>query len=561
MAFKAKISFSERDEKELQSIRKVEDLLFKKAKTEISHEDKRANVDGHIELLDSTRRICGKIIVQVKTVDKQYEGLSKYPCPTSLFAYAEATTEIVFLLAVDHSRNVVLFKHISRKLLNENRDKEEQETIMLHFDANEELRDDNVDKVLNHWGDICLTQARFLDQGESILAENEVLKTAIRNMSEYRTTMSATDILELQIFSDKYNELLNIEFKYIKNILFPNVWKRGVAIYSYTEDSLEYSLYNIKNGEYLPPIVQLAPVSVIGIKHEYDYTSLSCGSNDIKNSPVGCATALIKKHVEEFIKSKRIIPYDETFLIEYIHEFVEANWRQLHLNKYSELDVPSLIQHFQSKYPYIDRMPVHSVSGGKSIYINTVYEAIKCLSKNGYTTIPYPYPRKGSYGNTGMVYDFFSPSTALEKSKIVILNTIRAYQNFIQSEFPLLVNDLDAFYGGNLISVLVDYSNPVQKFIFHIYYFRSIVPSNEKIITIEDVSSSRIMQENNFTSTSELFMRKTVMFNGKEFTALRGGGLSYMTILFGKYNCLTYFYELLKDHFDNYFEKNGFLRE
>lgn len=242
---------------------------------------------------------------------------------------------------------------------------------------------------------------------------------------------------------------------------------------------------------------------------------------------------------------------------EYIHDFIEANWRNLHLKKYSELNVLSLIQHFQSRYPYINKKPVHAFSGGKTIYINTVYEAIKCLFKMGYTTIPYPYPRKGSYGNTGMVYDSFSPSTALEKSQIVILGTIRAYQNFIQSEFPLLVNELDAFYGGNLFSVLVDYSDPGHKFVFHIYYYRRTVPSNEKIITIEEVSNSRIMQENNITSASDIFMKKSVMFHGKEYSAFREGGLNNMTILFGKYNSLTYFYELLKNHFDDFFKKRG----
>jgi hypothetical protein len=177
------------------------------------------------------------------------------------------------------------------------------------------------------------------------------------------------------------------------------------------------------------------------------------------------------------------------------------------------------------------------------------------LSEIGYTTIPYPYPAKGSYGNTGMVYDLYSPTTALEKSRIVILNTIRAYQSFIQSEFPLLADKLDAFYGGNLISVLVDYSDPGHKFIFHINYFRSIPPSNEKTIIIEEISESRIMKENNLSSATELLFRKDpVMFNSQEFSCFRGGGINDMTILFGKYNCLTYFYELLKTHFDDYFK-------
>lgn len=82
------------------------------------------------------------------------EGHNRFPCPTSLFAYAETTTDNVFLLAVDHSQDKVLYKHISPKLLDENRDKEQQETITLHFKPNEELRKDNIEvdikKLVKH---------------------------------------------------------------------------------------------------------------------------------------------------------------------------------------------------------------------------------------------------------------------------------------------------------------------------------------------------------------------------------------------------------------------------
>lgn len=99
-------------------------------------------------MLDSSNRINGKITVQVKTVSQKDEGHNRFPCPTSLFAYAETTTDNVFLLAVDHSQDKVLYKHISPKLLDENRDKEQQETITLHFKPNEELRKDNIEVVL-----------------------------------------------------------------------------------------------------------------------------------------------------------------------------------------------------------------------------------------------------------------------------------------------------------------------------------------------------------------------------------------------------------------------------
>ncbi len=555
MSYKAKVSIDANGVKEERSVLFIQTLLLGRTKNYIDKGTTQSNIDGYIELLDSSNRINGKITVQVKTISQRDEGYNKFPCPTSLFAYAETTTDNVFLLAVDHSQDKVLYKHISPKLLNENRDKEQQETITLHFTQNEELRRDNIDNVLEDWLSICSSRVFCLTNSEAILEENSELKSYLQNMPKIATDLRSCDIAEIQNFTDAYNGLLESDFKYIKSVLFPNVWKRGIAIYTYTDNSLEYSLYNINKGELVAPIVQMPKCSILEMKYEHDYASFSCGENKLKENPKLYSLSIIKKHIDGFIKNQRIIPSDEVFLIEYIHEFIEANWRLLHLKKYSDLNVCSLIQHFQSKYPYIDKMPVHLVSGGKSIYVNTVYKAVKLLSEIWYTTIPYPYPAKGSCGNTGMVYDLYSPTTALEKSRIVILNTIRAYQSFIQSEFPLLADKLDAFYGGNLISILVDYSDPGHKFIFYINYFRSIPPSNEKTIIIEEISESRIMKENNLSSATELLFRKDhVMFNSQEFSCFRGGGINDMTILFGKYNCLTYFYELLKTHFDDYFK-------
>lgn len=555
MSYKAKVSIDANGVKEERSVLFIQTLLLGRTKNYIDKGTTQSNIDGYIELLDSSNRINGKITVQVKTVSQRDEGHNKFPCPTSLFAYAETTTDNVFLLAVDHSQDKVLYKHISPKLLNENRDKEQQETITLHFTQNEELRRDNIDNVLEDWLSICSSRVFCLTNSEAILEENSELKSYLQNMPKMATDLRSCDIAEIQNFTDAYNGLLESDFRYIKSVLFPNVWKRGIAIYTYTDNSLEYSLYNINIGELVAPIVQMPQCSIFEIKNGHDYASFSCAENKLKENSKLYSLSIIKKHIEDFIKNQKIIPSDEVFLIEYIHEFIEANWRHLHLKKYSDLNVYSLIQHFQSKYQYIDKMPVHLVSGGKSIYVNTVYKAVKLLSEIGYTTIPYPYPAKGSYGNTGMVYDLYSPTTALEKSRIVILNTIRAYQSFIQSEFPLLADKLDAFYGGNLISVLVDYSDPGHKFIFHINYFRSIPPSNEKTIIIEEISESRIMKENNLSSATELLFRKDpVMFNSQEFSCFRGGGINDMTILFGKYNCLSYFYELLKTHFDDYFK-------
>lgn len=557
MAYLANVSLTDNGVKEERSVLFIRQLLLGKAKAQIELEDKKANIDGYIELLDSSKRICGKITVQVKTVASGYEGLNKYPCPTSLFAYAEVTTDNVFLLAVDHSCNKVLWKYISRKILKDNRGKESQGTITIHFETQEELYADNVEETLLKWLTICKSHTEFLCNEEGIVEENKLLKDRLLQIPENRTTLNRQDVSEIQIFSDEYNRLLSNDFRCIRRTLFPDLWKRGIAIYSYSETQLEYSLFNIKNGEFVSPIVQLPQRSIFNLEHTHDFASFSCSSNSIKENAKLYALEIVKNHFDDFVKKQRIIPFDEEFLKEYVHDFVEANRRTLHIDAYSELNVGTLLRYFQTKYPDIEKYPIRLHSSGKTIYLNTVYDAIMCLSELGYESIPYPYPRKGIYGKRGMIYDFFSPSGALEKSKLVILNSIRAYQNFIQSEFPLLATELDAFYGGNLISVLVDYSDPGKKFIFHTCFFKSDQPSNEKVITIEEVSDSKIMKENAVYSPSELFVRQSVLFNGHKYSAFRSGGLNDMTILFDKYNCLTYFYELLKDHFKDYFQKKG----
>lgn len=553
MAYKDKIAQTANGIKETKSVLFIETLLVEKVKTDIKRDNTQATIDGYIYLLDAENKVCGNITVQVKTVNKKDEGHNKYPCPTSLFAYAENNPDNVFLLAVDHSQNKVLFKHISRKILKDNRDKEDQDTITLYFSKEEELKSDNVDKVIALWKSICKDKVNFFDTVSSIKEENEALKVKLLKRPEYINTFSESDIKELQVFSDRYNDLLNNSFNYIKRILFPNVWKRGIAVYLYSDSSLEYSLFNIKEGELLPPIMQLPPVSIFGITPNHDYASFSCKDNDIHRSPIKSAISLIKKHVEEFVKSKRIIPTEEIFLIEYVHEFVEANSRQFKLPKYSTLNVDELRQYLLSKYPHIDQARICSINNGVSI--NTIYDALTYLSKLEYKKLSYPYPRRGIYANTGYVSDLYSSETALEKLQQVVLATFRAYQAFIQTEFPLLYEQLDLFYGSNLIAILLDYSNTKGWAKINVCYLKSIVPCNDKFITVESITSSEIMEENAIVNGFDLWGKETVIYKGQEYKILRCGNFSDKSILFGRYNCLTFFYDLLKEHFKDYFQR------
>lgn len=558
MGYKAHVSLTENSIKETRSVLFIENLLVGRAKTDIEREDKKANIDGFIELINDERRIIGKITVQVKTVRPCDEGKNKFPCPTSLFAYAENTTDVVYLLAVDHSTNTILFKHISKSLLSKHRDKEKQETITLNFNQDEKLRQDNVDAVLKQWLDTCNSMKFLLFQSDHLLKENEELKNKLLSMKDSKTTLKPSEIQLLQNFSDEYNRALDITFAYIKKVLFPNVWKRGIAIYEFTDNSLEYSLFNIKNGELLATIVQMPPKSIFELDPGHDFASFNKSNNPIKQDYVSVVNSIIEKHVADFIKHKRVIPFDETFLVEYIFDFVDDNHRKLHISTTNEIQVGNLLAYFERSYPNISHQSIRLITSGRtSIYLNTIYEALRYLNSHGFTLLTRPYPTKGKFGNTGWITDWYSEETAYLKVERVISATFRAYQNFIQSEFPLLASELDLFWGGNLIYVILDYSVENHSASICAYYFKNVVHSNEKIIMIESIDNSDLLKENNVSQSDgpfSLLQKETVHFRGFSYSLIKMESISDHIVLFDKYNCLTLFYDIMKRRFDNYFK-------
>ena len=538
-------SITDNDIKERRSVGLITSLLIGKANPMIQYADKQANIDGYIELLDSSQSLVGKIAVQVKTVNKRDSGKNRYNCPTSLLGYAQITTDIVFLLAVDLPCKKVLYKYISKQLIKDNQNKENQKTITLHFDNSEELRQDNVDETLQTWTHICNFQVKLLSQNEELHKENEELKNTIL-MKTQQTTLSESDIREIQVFFDTYNRLLNTDFAFIKKIVFPNVWQRGVAIYSYSVESLKYSLFNINKGELIQPIVQLDPKSMFdNVNHNHDFAVISKTDNPIKKNPEQAAWMLLKKHVDDFIKNRPTIPFEEDFLIGFIHDYVDANSRHLHLSKQSDINIPNLIQKLKSKHPNIDSTPIQTSTGK----LNIVYEALQYFYKKGINELVYPYPKRQRFGNTGFITDWYSLDTALQKAKQVIYATYRAYQAFIQKEFSSIFNDLDLFYGGNLISIILDGNHPVGSTFIHSYYFKFQTPSNDRSITIKTSDGSELPQPYSLFNDGSHFSDKA------GYICFRKGHLNSQTIISGKNNCVNLFYELLKEHFDDYFER------
>lgn len=184
------------------SIQYIEALLLNTdANPYLSENDKTPNYDGYIELLDG-EFICGKITVQVKTYPDKYKGAGKFDIPTSLLGYSlSVPTEIVLLLVVDSSQEIIYWKHISNEFIYENRSKASQKTITYNFLEQENLSFDNRIDVINLWKQIYdKSAASIIDKKKRIEELIDMYACAFEavNSHFYSIPDSYIERLELQ---------------------------------------------------------------------------------------------------------------------------------------------------------------------------------------------------------------------------------------------------------------------------------------------------------------------------------------------------------------------------
>lgn len=552
MSYKAKISKTANGVKEKKSVLFIENLLVDApVRTQLQIEDKGANIDGSIDLLDDDGRIVGKITVQVKTVNKSDENRNRYSCPTSLFAHAEVTTDIVLLIAVDHSQDVALWKYISRPLLEEHRCKEDQETITLHFENEEKLSSSTLFVTLHSWRTICQREVKINQDAFSLSGENEKLRQQLLQSQNPIFSMAKEDVIKIQQFSDAYNNLLDGQFRYIKETIFPRCWKRGLAIYKFEGKELCYSLFNIQYGENSLLIKELPETAMKYSKD--DFLSSQYDSNDMKENPELMASKLIQIHVNNFVKQQRIIPAYDEFVLEYVRDFCLHSNRELRIDESMLADIPKLIEHLLQKYPRISSMSCTVTYGYKKINLNTVYSSLIFLQNRGYTKILPVYPKRGHYADSGWVSDWYTSELAFQKLQIVVRTAYDVYSDFITKNFPFLSEELDCYYGANIIMISLEYIVGEMPSI-NMLFLKSQKPDNTKKIVFSMKKDFPLLEENDVDESSKLWQLPSISYQGKSYELFRSKGLNTDKYLFGRYNFLSVFYDILEERMKEYFK-------
>lgn len=439
MSFKPKQSLTYSDQREKDSVDFVNSLLKNtESLPRINTNDKEANIDGYIELLDEDKCIVGKLTVQVKTVSPSIEGLHKYPCPTGLFAYAERTMDFVVLIAVDQKEKAFLWKYISKELINDNSDKKGQSSITLYFNDLEIANAKNINEVVSQWKQMFFTYRQLRDNSEMMKKENEELR-AIAKSAYKPLSLPTEDVKQIQKFIDTYNILLDTDFSYVKETLFPDMWEMGLIVFIYKSDELLYGVYPIKAGENIPLIIESDPEEV---KKGNYYSAIYSYSNSLKIEPIAAARRALKSDIKKFIKKRNLLDYDD-FLMEYIMDFLNEEHRHLRIPQEIHGDLSAMSKFCAEKYHHYTNAPITIITNGRNIHLSLFESCLNIMLARGYQKTFNVYPQKGHFGKSGNVSDWFSPELAFEKLKIVVTEVYKAYTQYLGLHFPKISNELD----------------------------------------------------------------------------------------------------------------------
>lgn len=227
---------SDNDFKESKSISLIRDLLEKnnKIKVRTTEADKIPDLDGRISILDKNKHDRIIVEVQSKTLPEEYNENKPYhyDCDTKVLnvvQYNKSFNPVVLFLS-DIKNNKLYYKIITKEYINK-LNFNDQETKRIKFDDSD-----------------LYEESRFIEQ----IVDYAKLKTLIINKGENALVTSYINgpnkyyhLMQEEI--DKVNYCFDHDLKIIKDTLFPNVWKFGIA-YNKTEKGFVLGIYKIYKG-------------------------------------------------------------------------------------------------------------------------------------------------------------------------------------------------------------------------------------------------------------------------------------------------------------------------
>lgn len=448
-------------------------------KADVETRDKRPNTDGTLTLVNERVKPIGKFEVQIKAIPS---GKFSYSCPSELVGYSNICLIPVLLVCVDIENRKVYWKHIHQGMPEF---KAGQKTFTVHFDEMTEVIDKS-HQYIQMWK-VILQRYQTLFKGAQVL-QTEILK-------ELSLTGIPDELVSgFQIYIETINSILDTEFKVLKPILFANVWKFGVAVFAFNDETVTFREYAIEKGNNGPLLVHVPSGFQMngGVSQVQAETLITRFSVDVEEGGLSKKTFNRTEMLEPELKAKEFLyqvyrtGLEERFFKlggtimykETIFAFVTRYHRAMGIDRSNELSLDrvqfaattflpawyevALERHgikFEIDSP--DQIPSHdallygaypkvldiseadvlskiaegNVESYPCLYFNDLYlrqvvEGIEILRSRGYSAIEYPYLGNGNFPLLADKSDENNESLSFNIT-LIVSNLMNEYHSFI----------------------------------------------------------------------------------------------------------------------------------
>ena len=312
--------FSNTDAAESESVTALRSLLdTRRVRHDFREGDKTPNLDGYIVLIDDSERQIGKLEVQIKTLPS---GAMAYRCPSSLVAYSqESTTLPVILVCVDSANSRAYWKQVSESVTGYART---QQTFTVHFDEALDL--------INR-SDSCPCYHRWLEITEEYKERIQRYRTIAPEVRQQRTATSlGQEHWEaVQRYADTVNTLFDDDFKVVKGLLFPGVWKFGIGYRVIDQETVLCQLSSIPKGQPAPVIFQLSDEVSPTCFTRNVHTSIVRGRQKFLAQPEQCAREYVFDFVRNLWRAQGFPIHGAEMAADVVLDFVQLYRRWLDL--------------------------------------------------------------------------------------------------------------------------------------------------------------------------------------------------------------------------------------
>ena len=301
-----------------------------RVKPYLRENDKTPNFDGYLELTDTTGTPIAKIDVQLKTLPEEYCENPRFSFEREFVAACHYNANPPILIAVNMTNQVAYWHHVSMETISDFFSKPDRKSQTIHFHPDHVI-DENDDHYIQAWQalyDIVLESKHNSSAQKARIQQLEAESEKVAKYVEI-ANLPGQIIQEIHVFLDFFNNLLERDFKAIRNVQYPNYWKIGMAIGTYSFAEVSYMLLPIpytKNDPLIMQFKHLPSMDLFSLWQTHDIRAIVANNeqNPIRSYPLRYAYEQLSDEITSTIEKHRF-PIDDTFAAnEYLIAFIDT---------------------------------------------------------------------------------------------------------------------------------------------------------------------------------------------------------------------------------------------